>query len=265
MDKLYYLLPAYNEALNLGGLFDRILQVSQDKQHPEYTIVVVDDGSTDHTKQILKDYQEQLPLEIVRHQSNQGLGLTIRDGLRHCLKLAPSENSVVLAMDADQSHDPKYAINMLAKVKEGYDVVIASRYVDNAQVYGLGKVRRTLSAGAGLLFSFFIRIPGVRDYTCGFRAYRICALKQAFTAYGQSFVSQRGFECMAEILIKLSRIPNLRFTEVSFDLRYDQKKGESKMKIMRTIYKTLKIIFFYGILRAGRKSQLYKNQEQTKD
>ncbi len=248
MNGVYYILPMYNEALNLPGLFKSITEISKHKEHPDYTIIIVNDGSTDNTKEILETYRNSLPIEIVEHETNQGLGSTIRDGLAHFVNIA-SANSIAVSMDADQSHEPKYVIPMLKKIKKGYDIAIASRYEGQAKIYGLSKLRILLSQGAGLFFSLFIPIPGVRDYTCGFRAYRMDALKKGFATYNQNLVSQRGFECMAELLIKLSFIPGIRFTEVSFDLRYDQKKGESKMRITRTVYKTIKIIFLYGILK----------------
>ena len=93
-------------------------------------------------------------------------------------------------------------------------------------------------------------IPGVRDYTCGYRAYRGDALAGAIRAYGDSFVDQEGFQCMVDILLKMRRMPNLVFGEVPLILRYDMKRGESKMRLVRTARKTL------GLL-AHRKMESY--------
>ncbi len=79
----------------------------------------------------------------------------------------------------------------------------------------------------------------MRDYTCGFRAYRVSLLRRAFDDYGESFVDQQGFQCMADILLKLRRY-RPRIGELPFVLRYDRKAGSSKMKLGRTTWSTLR-------------------------
>ncbi len=83
--------------------------------------------------------------------------------------------------------------------------------------------------------------PGVRDFTCGYRAYRASVLKAAVRRYRQEFIDEEGFQCMVDILLKLRRM-NLRFDEVPLVLRYDLKAGKSKMKVARTIFKTLVLL-----------------------
>jgi dolichol-phosphate mannosyltransferase len=130
---------------------------------------------------------------------------------------------------------------MISKVKNGADVVIASRYRKGAKVTGVPLIRQILSIAAALMFKIFHPVKGVRDYTCGYRAYRAEVIQTAFAALGKSFIEQAGFQCMAEILLKLSRF-NLTFSEVPLILRYDLKGGVSKMKVMRTIFSSLALI-----------------------
>jgi len=82
---------------------------------------------------------------------------------------------------------------------------------------------------------------GIRDYTCGYRAYRAEVLRAAYAKYGDQFVDQQGFQCMVDILLKLRRM-SLIFGEVPMILRYDFKKGASKMRVFRTAYNTLRIL-----------------------
>jgi dolichol-phosphate mannosyltransferase len=63
-------------------------------------------------------------------------------------------------------------------------------------------------------------IRGVRDYTCGYRAYRGRVLRQAFQRYGDDFINQEGFQCMVDILLKLRKM-DVIFGEVPLILRYD--------------------------------------------
>ena len=81
----------------------------------------------------------------------------------------------------------------------------------------------------------------MRDYTCGFRAYREGVLRQAVAEYGDRFVSETGFSCMADVLLKLRRYP-LIVGEAPLILRYDQKGGVSKMRVARTVWQTLRLI-----------------------
>jgi len=83
--------------------------------------------------------------------------------------------------------------------------------------------------------------PNVRDFTCGFRAYRAGILKHAFDRYGELFVAESGFSCMVDILLKLRGLGAI-MTEVPMVLRYDLKYGVSKMLVMRTIRDTLRLL-----------------------
>jgi len=141
-------------------------------------------------------------------------------------------------MDADNTHTPGLIGSMVRLIEEGSDVVIASRYQPGAQVWGVPFHRRRLSDGARLLFRLVFPIRGVRDYTCGYRAYRASLLKRAFDTLGDQFVSEQGFQCMVDILLKLRRM-NAVFREVPMILRYDLKGGVSKMRVGRTIFRTL--------------------------
>jgi dolichol-phosphate mannosyltransferase len=78
-----------------------------------------------------------------------------------------------------------------------------------------------LSWGAGKLFRVCYPIHGVRDYTCGYRAYRAGFLRRAFEN-DKYFIDQPGFSCMIDILLKLDRLGAI-MTEVPLVLRYDLK------------------------------------------
>jgi dolichol-phosphate mannosyltransferase len=120
-------------------------------------------------------------------------------------------------------------------------VVIASRYREGSQVRGLSLHRRFLSSGASWLFRIFFPTRGVRDYTCSYRAYRAKAMKSLVERYGREFISERGFSCMVDILLRL-RERDLVFAEVPLVLRYDRKPGQTKMRIFQTLFDTLKLL-----------------------
>ena len=130
---------------------------------------------------------------------------------------------------------------MSRMLREGHDVVIASRYRTDSRIRGVSFFRRALSYWGGWLFRLSLPIEGVRDYTCGFRAYRAGALADALRDHGPGFFEQQGFQCMVDILLKLRRYP-LLFCEIPMVLRYDLKGGESKMNVGSTIRDTLLLI-----------------------
>lgn len=238
--RIIVVLPAYNEEANIGSLLRGIFESLTD-ENLGFSIIVVNDGSSDRTQQILEEYRHDFPLTIHQHAQNQGLGATIRDGLREAAAGA-SERDIIITMDADESHTPGLMIRMIRMVREGYDVVIASRYQRGSRIYGLTMGRRVLSRLASLLMQVMFPTPGVSDYTCGYRAYRAGALQQAYAQYGDALVDQNGFQCMVDILLKLRKLP-LIFGEVPLILRYDLKRGPSKMRLMRTSQNTLRLLW----------------------
>jgi len=233
-------LPAYNEELNLGSLLRRIGDTLTESQLP-FAILVVDDGSRDRTPEILRECAHELPIIVETHPRNLGLGAALRDGLKGAVQAA-GPRDIVVTMDADESHSPGLILRMAQMIREGYDVVIASRYQPGSRVHGLTLFRVWISWAASLLFRVVFPTPGVRDYTCGFRAYRADALRLAYSRYGDSLVDQEGFQCMVDVLLKMRRLP-LVFGEVPMLLRYDLKKGSSKMKLMKTSLATLGLLW----------------------
>jgi multidrug transporter EmrE-like cation transporter len=97
-----------------------------------------------------------------------------------------------------------------------------------------------LSYAASAMVMLVRPVRGVRDYSCGFRAYRASAIKTGFATYGESFVSERGFACMMEIAERLRE--DAAFAEVPFVLRYQDKRKASEIKIGPTIGAYFRVI-----------------------
>lgn len=244
--QIIVVLPAYNEEANIASLLRRIFEALGDEQLG-FSVIVVNDGSSDRTEHILADMAQELPLIVQHHERNQGLGATLRDGLREAADRA-GDRDIIITMDADESHTPGLMLRMVRMIREGYDVVIASRYQPGSRIYGLALHRRIVSRLASWLMRIVFPTPGVSDYTCGYRAYRAEALKQAYAQYGDELVNQSGFQCMVDVLLKLRRLP-LIFGEVPMILRYDLKRGSSKMRIFKTAAGTLRLLW---LRRLGR-------------
>ena len=242
VQKLYIVLPAYNEEGNLPSLLQRIINTMAYTPVSSYEVIVVNDGSKDKTLEIAKDWATKMPLRVVNHPVNKGLGQTIRDGLFTASQIT-TERDIVVALDADDTQPPELIPRMIQQIREGHDVVIASRFQKGARVIGLTRFREVMSVGASWVFRLLFPIRGVRDFTCGFRAYRAATLKKAFAHYGDDkFIDQEGFQCMVDILLKLRKL-DVVFGELPFILRYDFKEGESKMNVSKTVKNTFGLIW----------------------
>ena len=220
-------LPAYNEEIALPRLLARIAALTEPSA--AITVVLYNDGSTDATLRIAREWQQLLPLVVLDGVVNKGLGAGLRALIDHAVANA-GDDDVFIVMDCDDTHDPAQIGDMLKTLDAGADVVIGSRYVGGAMVRGVPALRRLTARGAALLFKTVHPVRGVWDYTCGYRAYRVVALKRAAAKYGSGLIAEPGFACMAELLLKLNAL-GARFAEIPLRLRYDLKPTATKMDV----------------------------------
>lgn len=236
---LIVVLPAYNEEEGLERLLERLHQTLETMPW-RFSVVVVDDASTDGTAQVARAAANWMPVMLVSHPENRGLAGAIESGLTRALEMADLHD-IVISMDADDTHAPGLIPRMVQRIDEGHDVVIASRYQPGSRTLGVPGYRLILTWGARWLFKILTPIPGVRDYTCGYRAYRATALREAMHYHGDKFFTESGFSCMADILLKMRPLHPV-MGEVPMILRYDRKPGLSKMRVGRTIGQTLYLL-----------------------
>lgn len=226
---IYILLPAYNEEKSLDYLLPKIEYSFNNEIKLDYHIIVCNDGSSDNTEEILKNYSKKLPMTILTHKINRGLGETSRDLFEKVAEVS-NDKDIIIRMDCDDTHEPEFIPGLLSKIEEGYDVVIASRFVEGGGQEGLDNYRSTISKLANLFMKLFFPINGLKEYSCGFRAYKATAIKSAIKIYGNNFIQLKGlgFTATLEKVVKL-KILGAKFGESPFILRYQQKRSESKM------------------------------------
>jgi dolichol-phosphate mannosyltransferase len=238
--RVWIVLPAFNEAGNLPALLRSFREIQEDAYRVEVRVIVIDDGSTDGTAGVALDAAGTLPVEVLRNESNRGLAETFVRGMTEAAKKArPGE--VIVCMDADNTHIPGQILRMIREIQEGRDVVIASRYRIGSVVRGVPISRRLLSRGMSILFRIVFPIEGVRDYSCGYRAYRAEFLQRALAIRGEQAFAKDGFACMVGMLLHLAR-EGAVIGEVPLVLRYDQRRGASKMKVARTVGRSLAVL-----------------------
>ena len=233
-------LPAYNEAESLVPMLSRIARTFK-QINRDFHVIVVNDGSSDDTALVASQFSFHIPLTLVDHEVNKGFGAAVESGITKACEMA-EDYDVIVTMDADNTQPPESIHKMVDWIENGYDVIIASRYRKGARVVGVPFLRNIYSLGARALFTCFFPTRGVRDYTSGFRAFKAGVLKSAREKFGDEFFSEDGFTTTVDTLLKVRQLENVLFYEVPLVLRYDQKEGESKMHVSRTIFQTFGLI-----------------------
>lgn len=243
---IFILLPAFNEAASLPLVIPQIVATCA-AAHLNFRIILCDDGSTDETASKAYEFATRHPVEVLQHRRNRGLGETIRDLFEHAADLA-KPGDIIVRMDCDATHNPELIIRLLEKLDTGFDVVNTSRFQPGGGQLGVNLYRRIVSRCANIFMKLVFGIKGLRDYSCGYRAYRAEFVKHAISFYGNDFIQLKGlgFTCTLEKLIKLN-ILGARFAEIPFVLRYDLKASSSKMisSITTLGYFTMAVLYHW--------------------
>jgi len=184
--KLSVIIPVYNEWKTIRELLSRLFVLNLEKE-----IVVVDDGSSDGTSEILDTFSNHPLLKLIRHSKNQGKGAAIRTGLSHC------SGDIVIIQDADLEQDPDDIYRLVEPfLRGGADVVYGSRFLGQRpkmkwQAYLANKFLSGLTS-----FLYSVKITDVE--TC-YKVFRAEVIKNIpFQA--------NGFEFEPEITARLLKI-----------------------------------------------------------
>ncbi|MEJ2086824.1 MAG: polyprenol monophosphomannose synthase [Acidobacteriota bacterium] len=206
--------PTLNEAGNIETLVSKLLELE-----PRPSIYVMDDGSTDGTLEGLEAIAAANPsLHRIRRTGARGYGRACVDGLERALE---GGAELVLQMDADLSHDPRYIPSMLAASSEA-DLVLGSRYVDGISVVRWSLRRLMLSTAAN---RYVRSLAGLRpqDCTTGFRLWSASLLRRM----DLDTIRSEGYGFLVETLFRASRL-GARIVEVPI-IFVERESGESKL------------------------------------
>ncbi len=207
-------LPTYNERENLPALVAAI----QALDLPIH-IIVVDDNSPDGTGALADELAVQSPRVSVIHRAGKlGLGTAYVAGFRQAIA---DGADVILTMDADFSHHPRYLPAML-EASRRYDLVIGSRYVRGGGVEHWGPERKLLSWGANRLAHLIVGLHA-RDCTAGFRCYR----RKVLETVDPATIRADGYSYLIEMLY---RVQEQGFTVGEVPIIFaDRRLGQSKI------------------------------------
>lgn len=249
-------MPVYNEASALPKLFVKLERLYL-KLGESLHLIFVDDGSTDSTRALLAGFTRSFPGAcLLVHESNRGLGEAMNTMFGHMLRHY-EDRDVLVTLDADNTHDPNLILAMVRKLKnERFDLVVASRFAPGGRELGLPLLRKLYSRGARLFFKLIFPIPGVSDYSSGYRAYTTGIIRKATREYHGRLITLNGFACTAEIIAKLGRV-GVKAGEVPLKLEYFLKEGRSKMNVKQTV------AGYFRLVRAVRLPAADTGQEFT--
>jgi glycosyltransferase involved in cell wall biosynthesis len=199
--KLSVIVPCFNEEDHIRQILEKVLSVSL-SYNLEKEIIVVDDGSTDKTAEILQKISLQYPaLIVLNHSSNKGKGASIRTALEKVT------GDVIIIQDADLEYDPNEYNRLLQPIVDGYaDVVYGSRFTGN----GPHRVLFFFHTIGNKLLTFFSNLftgLNLTDMETGYKMFKTSILKQVVLKENRF-----GFE--PEITAKISKIKKIRIFEV---------------------------------------------------
>jgi glycosyltransferase involved in cell wall biosynthesis len=224
---LYICIPAYNEAPTIGVLLWRIRKVLE--EHPrEYEVVVLDDGSTDATVEVLKPYAKVLPLTVLRHEEHRGYATALDTLARSVVKRTryPRRDAIIF-MQGDFTDQPEHLPDLVKRFEGGTDVVVAEQpTIPQAAPIAVRRLRRL----APWLVRPFISIPDVRDPFGTFRLYRIAVVRDMLRAAGDSPIARwEGWAANIEMLASAARFAR-RIETVSLEPRYDLRPRPTRVR-----------------------------------
>jgi dolichol-phosphate mannosyltransferase len=240
-DDIYFVIPAYNEAENLPYLLKSICRVGRYFDLSPYAIIV-DDASTDATPEVIDQYKEELNITLIHHEKNEGPGAAFQTGFKTILQKL-NDHDIIITIEADNTSDLCVLGKMIELINRGYDVILANVY-GSGKIVGADPIRRFISFLANLLMKIVFRIPNVDTFTSFFRAYRGKALKDLFINYGENAITEVGFTCMLEILLKFYLL-GMSIGQAPMLLDSKIRIGESKMKVLRNMKATLAFMSRY--------------------
>jgi glycosyltransferase involved in cell wall biosynthesis len=172
--QLSIVIPAYNESARIEQTLERVM-ACVDGQGWDAEVLVVDDGSTDRTVEIIHAWMERYPrLHLIQNEGNRGKGYSVRNGLLQ------AAGEVVMFTDADLSAPMEEAERLLAAIRDGADVAIGSRWMDRTrQTIHQPLYRRFFGRCFNGVTRTVMGLP-FKDTQCGFKAFKRAAAQVIF-------------------------------------------------------------------------------------
>lgn len=225
MKKAILVIPTYNERENIQKVVPILETVFLSIKNWDMEILVVDDSSPDKTADAVRELQKKFKnVHLLLNKQKSGLGGAYLKGMSKAFGELKAD--VVFEFDADLSHDPQRLPSFLAKIDEGYDIVIGSRYIKGGGIPdNWGFHRKFFSVVGNLVITVVFTDFRIHDWTSGYRA----ITKRTYEAVHDELNSEifSGYTFQIGFLNKAIK-KGFKVTEVPFQF-VDREIGQSKL------------------------------------
>ena len=220
-------LPTYNEEKNIENLLRQLNQI----RVPGYSlsVLIVDDNSPDGTGERVNAFMKQYSnVYLLSRVSKLGIGSAYVAGFVYAIETLKAD--YILQMDADLSHSPEYIPMLIAKLADGYNVVIGSRYTQGGSVAkDWPKIRYMNSKICNYWTKWILSLHSVKDRTAGFKIIDAAFIRNM--QLSNFFTPNYSFQIA---LLYALYLQNARIVEVPIVFR-QRSQGYSKMRPLDTI------------------------------
>ncbi|NPA85836.1 MAG: glycosyltransferase family 2 protein [bacterium] len=211
MPEVSVIIPTYNERENIVELIPALARVLAGI---DFEVVVVDDSSPDGTAEAARELAKQYPVQVIVRKE-RGLAGAVIEGIRH------ARGKYCIVMDADFQHPPEVIPKILQQLRQGYQVVVASRYIKGGSTEKWSFTRKFISKTATFLAHFlFPETKNVQDIMSGFFGFETELVKNKLDQ-----LNPLGYKILLEILVKCK--PE-KVCEVPYSFK-ERKHGKSKL------------------------------------
>lgn len=236
---------AYNEEQSLPEFIENLTTELNSLNH-QYEIIVCLDGSSDNSINILQEAAKTYPITIIETINQRGLGLAYKRLFLHVIKNC-NDDDFIISLDSDNTHNPKQIKEMVEKFdKDQLDFLVGARFCGRSVMRDFPIHRQLISKSISIFLQVLFPIKNIansrlKDYTSGYRLYRLSKLKELYNVYKDDFIQEPEFTYTCELLINLSRF-NPRVDEIPLTYDYSKKIGKSKLRIFRNLKRLIILI-----------------------
>ncbi len=229
------IIPVYNEAVRIAKNIDAIFAFFAPYGR-SVEIIFVNDGSRDDTGGVLKRFREQYRFRIVGYADNRGKGYAVRQGVLR------AQGAWVVFFDIDLAVPLAEFQHFLAYRKSDNQILIGSRRLLHSKINkGESAFRTFLGYGFTVLSRFFV--PGIRDFTCGFKCFSKEAAK---TVFSRALVNRWAFDAEILYIAKLHGIP---IVQMPVEWAHD---SDSRVRVFRDVCTSLAELARIALYRLSR-------------
>lgn len=221
------IVPTYNERDNVALLIERVHTALS---RFNYQLLFIDDDSKDGTADLARSFSKEFPVDVVVRKDKRGLASAVVDGLSY------AKGEIIGVIDADLQHPPEVLPELIGKINDGADVVIASRYVKGGGCEGWGLTRRIISKIAVSIAHLLLpSVRQVKDPMTGFFMFRREVVDNAH-------LNPTGFKILLEILVegKYQTIAEVPFMFKTRGMGESKLTSRQQIDYLRHVYSLMK-------------------------